>query len=150
MKENAKIKTLLSGLGFGESPRWHKGRLWFSNWVVQDVVAVDPDGRSEIIVSMPSFPFSIDWMPDGRLLIISGREQMLKRMESDGSVVTHADLSALGEFGYNEIVVDGRGNIYINGGGFGPGAPGVIVLIAPDGRRCMVRRCSQQTLCTCL
>src|SRR5882724_1283711 len=107
MKE---IKTLLSGLGFGESPRWHDNRLWFSNWVVQEVVAVDINGESEVIAHMPSFPFSIDWMPDGRLLIVSGREQRLKRMEPDGSLVTHADLRGLGEFGYNEIVVDGRGN----------------------------------------
>jgi len=130
MKE---IKTLLSGLGFGESPRWHDNRLWFSNWVVQEVVAVDINGESEVIAHMPSFPFSIDWMPDGRLLIVSGREQRLKRMEPDGSLVTHADLRGLGEFGYNEIVVDGRGNAYVNGGGFGPGAPGIIALITPDG-----------------
>jgi sugar lactone lactonase YvrE len=127
MKEILKIETLTTGLGFGESPRWHEDRLWFSNWVVQEVVAIDLKGKSEMIVRMPSFPFSIDWLPDGRLLVISGREGLLLRRETDGSLVTHADLNGLSDKAWNEIVVDGRGNIYINGD------PGIIALVSPDG-----------------
>jgi hypothetical protein len=26
------VQTLLTGLAFGESPRWHEGRLWFADW----------------------------------------------------------------------------------------------------------------------
>ena len=65
------LKTLMTGLAFGESPRWHDGRLWFSNWVGQEIIAVDLSGNSEIIARVPfdSFPFSIDWLPDGRLLM---------------------------------------------------------------------------------
>src|SRR3982750_4711980 len=107
------MQTLLTGLGFGESPRWHEGRLWFSNWGMQEVVAVNVEGESEIILRMPSFPFSIDWLPDGRLLITSGADGLLRRMEQDGSLVTHADLTSLAR-GCNEIVVDGRGNTYVN------------------------------------
>jgi len=137
IKKTPEIKTLATGLGFGESPRWHNNRLWFSNWVVQDVVAMDPDGKMEVITKMPSFPFSIDWLPDGRLVIISGRERLLMRVESDGSLVTYADLTALSG-GCNEIVADGRGNIYVNGSGLNPApgeqfAPGIIALIRPDG-----------------
>ena len=71
------VQTLLTGLGFGESPRWHEDRLWFSNWGMQEIVAVDLDGKSEVILRMPSFPFSIDWLPDGRLLVTSGRDGRL-------------------------------------------------------------------------
>ncbi|MGZ3835437.1 MAG: SMP-30/gluconolactonase/LRE family protein [Mucilaginibacter sp.] len=132
MKSNTnEIKTLMTGLGFGESPRWHIDRLWFSNWVADEIIALDLNGSSEIIVRMPSFPFSIDWLPDDSLLIISGREQQLLRMEPGGSLVPHADLSRLSGGGFNEIVVDGRGNVYINGGGFN--GPGFIALVAPDG-----------------
>ncbi len=131
------VQTLMTGLAFGESPRWHEDRLWFSNWGAQEVVAVDLDGNSEVILRMPSFPFSIDWLPDGRLLITSGREGLLRRMEPDGSLVSHADLTGLAG-GWNEIVVDGRGNAYINGGGFDllageKFAPGIIALVTPDG-----------------
>lgn len=133
MKEISKIKTLKTGLGFGESPRWHGGRLWFSNWVANEVVAVDPNGISEVITPMPSFPFSIDWLPDGRLLIISGRERLLMQIEPDGSMAVYADLGSFSEHGYNEIVVDGRGNTYVNGGGFGQGASGIIILVTSDG-----------------
>jgi sugar lactone lactonase YvrE len=113
-----KLQVLMTGLAFGESPRWHDARLWFSNWDAQEIIAVDPKGKSEVVLRLPfpSFPFSIDWLPDGRLLIISSSDQPLMRQEFDGSLVPHADLSR----GFNEIVVDGRGNAYINGAGFNP------------------------------
>jgi len=133
MKEIPKIKTLMTGLGFGESPRWHGGRLWFSNWVANEVIAIDEHGMSEVIVRMPSFPFSIDWLPDGRMLIILGRERLLMQMEPDSSLVTYADLSTLSAHGCNEIVIDGRGNTYVNGGGLGQGASGIIILVTPGG-----------------
>jgi len=126
----------MNGLAFGESPRWHDGRLWLSNWTAQEVVAVDPQGKSEVMLRLPfsTFPFSIDWLPDGRLLIASSSAQPLLRQDSDGSLVAHANLTR----GWNEIVVDGRGNTYINGAGFNPlagekFAPGIITLATPDG-----------------
>ena len=65
---------------------------------------------------MPTtIPFSIDWLPDGQLLVVAGLEQRLLRLEPDGSLVDHADLSGL-PGGLNEIVIDGRGTIYVNGG----------------------------------
>src|SRR5262249_36436366 len=112
----------------GESPRWRDGRLWFSDWGAQEIVAVDLDGKSEVMVRTPfGLPFCFDWLPDGRLLIVSGRESLLLRQEPDGSLVTHADLRGLSDKGWNEIVVDGRGNVYING------SPGIIGLVTTDG-----------------
>jgi sugar lactone lactonase YvrE len=124
-------KVLLSGLGIPESPRWHDGRLWFCNWVDRQVVAVDLDGRQEVMSATGdrSMGYSIDWLPDGRLLLTGDR---LRRQEHDGSMVTVAEQSA------NEIVVDGRGNIYVNGADFdfagGEAAkPGWVKLATPDG-----------------
>ncbi|MGP3963826.1 SMP-30/gluconolactonase/LRE family protein [Nonomuraea sp. 3N208] len=127
-------RTLATGLVIGESPRWHDGRLWFAHWGAQEILAVDLDGKTEVVGrGRPGLGWSIDWLPDGRLLM-TGEE--LTRREPDGSMVTHADLRGLAD-GWNEIVVDGRGNIYVNGGcDFHPGegiAPGVIALVAPDG-----------------
>jgi sugar lactone lactonase YvrE len=122
------LKTLLTGLAMGESPRWRQNRLWFSDWGAQEIVAVSLDGNSEVVLRTPfGLPFCIDWLPDGRLLIVSGRESLLLRREPDGSLVTHADLRGLSDKAWNEIVVDGRGNVYINGG------PGIIALVKPDG-----------------
>src|SRR5262249_55435063 len=104
-------EILLTGLAFGESPRWHENRLWFSNWGAQQIVAVDLKGKSEVMVRVSTtIPFSIDWLPDRRLLVVSGREGLLLRREADGTLVTHADLRGLSEKSWNEIVVDGRGN----------------------------------------
>ncbi|HMF90469.1 MAG TPA: SMP-30/gluconolactonase/LRE family protein [Candidatus Angelobacter sp.] len=133
----AELRTLMTGLAFVESPRWRDGRLWFADWVALELIAVDLEGRSEVILRMPSFPFSIDWLRDGRLLVVSGRENLLLRRETDGSLVTHADLNSLSDKGWNELVVDGRGKAYINGGGFDlmageKFAPGVIALVTPD------------------
>ncbi len=130
-------RILMTGLIMGESPRWHDGRLWLSDWGAHKVVAVDVAGRSEVILRVPSFPFSIDWLPDGRLLIVSGGDRLLLRREMDGSLVTHSDLTSLSDHPWNEIVVDGRGNAYVNSIGFDfPGeefGTGIIALVTPDG-----------------
>jgi sugar lactone lactonase YvrE len=130
-------QMLMTGIAFGESPRWHDGRLWFADWGAQELIAVDLEGRSEVVVRVPSFPFCVDWLPDGRLLIVSARDRLLLRREPDGSLATHADLSGLSYYPWNEIVVDGRGTAYVNNIGFdfpcGEFAPGAVALLAPDG-----------------
>jgi sugar lactone lactonase YvrE len=136
--------VLMTGITFGEQPRWHEDRLWFSDWGRQEVIAVDLEGTSENILRVPSWPCCVDWLPDGRLLVVSGREGLLLRREPDGSLVTHGDLSKAAEPpAGNELVVDGRGNAYVNGGGFDlmagePYAPGIVALVARDGAARMV------------
>jgi sugar lactone lactonase YvrE len=129
-------KTLMTGLGLGESPRWHDGRLWFADWVAQEIIALGLDGEAEVIANVRSLPFSIDWLPQGPMLVTSG--QKLLRMEPDGSLATHADLGELSHHGWNEIVVDGRGNTYVNNicfdfMGGAEFAPGIIALVTPGG-----------------
>jgi sugar lactone lactonase YvrE len=127
----------MSGLAFPESPRWHEERLWFSDWGAHEVIAVDLEGRSEVVARVPSFPMCIDFLPDGRLLVVSASDGLLLRREPDGSLVTHADLTGLSDHPWNDIVVDGRGNAYVNNIGFdfpgGEFAPGSVALVAPDG-----------------
>jgi sugar lactone lactonase YvrE len=127
-------EVLLTGLGIPESPRWHDGRLWFCNWIDRQVVAVGMDGAAEVMATRDpashSMGYSIDWLPDGRLLVTGDK---LRRQEPDGSMVVHAEQRA------NEIVVDVRGNIYLNGADFdfvagAPPKPGYIKLVTPDGR----------------
>ena len=129
-----KPQVLLTGLGIPESPRWHEGRLWFCNWIEREVVAVDLDGKAEVMATRDpdshSMGYSIEWLPDGRLLVTGDK---LRRQERDGSMVVHAEQRA------NEIVVDGRGNIYLDGADFdfvagAPPKPGYIKLVTPDGR----------------
>ena len=137
VEREAPKQILMAGLAFPESPRWHDGRLWVSDWGAGEVIAVDLDGRSEVVARVRSFPMCIDHLPDGRLLIVSSSDQRLLRQEPDGSLVTHADLTDLSDHPWNDIVVDGRGNAYVNNIGFdfpgGEFAPGIIALVTPDG-----------------
>jgi len=132
-------RLVTAGLAFGESPRWHDGRLWLCNWGTGEIIAVDADGKSDVVLTVPAIlPYSIDWLANGQLLVISGREGLLLRQEADGTLAIHADLRSLSNSPWNEIVVDGRGNIYVNGGGPAPEpgehfGPGTIVLITSDG-----------------
>jgi sugar lactone lactonase YvrE len=136
MSSLPKLHVLMSGLVFPESPRWHDDRLWFSDWGAHEVIAVDLEGTSEVIVRVPSFPLCIDRLPDRRLLIVSASDGLLLRREPDGSLVTHGDLTGLSSHAWNDIVVDGRGNAYVNNIGFefgGEFAPGILALVTPEG-----------------
>jgi sugar lactone lactonase YvrE len=128
----------LDKLAFVESARWHEGRFWFAHWSVGEIIAIDLQGRSEVMAPGPqTLGWSIDWLPDGRLLVTG---ESLLRQEPDGSFVQHADLSGVARHSWNEVVVDRqRGNIYLNGAetanllaGHFP-EPGIIALVAGDG-----------------
>jgi sugar lactone lactonase YvrE len=127
--------TLLSDLVLVESPRWHDGRLIFSDWGAGEVLAVGIDGQREMITRIDAIPFCLDHLPDGRLLVVAG-DQLLVR-EPDGTLNTYAELGALSTKPWNDIVSDGRGNIYVNNIGFdfpeGEFAPGFIAQVSPDG-----------------
>jgi sugar lactone lactonase YvrE len=129
-------KILLSGLMFGESPRWRDSRFWVSDWAAHEIIAIHPDGRRETVVREPSIPLCMDFLPDGKMLVMSGC-RILSR-EPNGALTVHADLSSLSKLNWNEIVVDGRGNAYVNNPGFdlmagAAFAPGMIALVSPDG-----------------
>jgi sugar lactone lactonase YvrE len=127
-------RVILDGLAYVESPRWHDGRLWFAHWGTDEIIAVDLDGQREVVARGPGgLGWSIGWLPDGRLLTTGAG---LFRHEPDGTRVKHAELSDLAG-DWNELVVDGRGNIYVNGRcefDFSGGPPvGIIALVTPDG-----------------
>jgi sugar lactone lactonase YvrE len=131
-------RVVKDGLVMGESPRWHGGRLWVCDWGAREILAIGADGTSEIVVAgAPALPFCIDWLPDGRLLVVDGRGGRLLRRERDGTFATHADLTAVAPPPWNDIVVDAAGNAYVGATGFdfpgGAFAPGLIARVTSDG-----------------
>jgi sugar lactone lactonase YvrE len=122
-------RLVLDGLGFPESTRWHHGRVWLCNWGAGEVLAATSDGEREVTARLAprTLPFSIDWLPDGPLLVVDGPRGLLLRQEPDGALSTVADLTGFGSPPFNELVVDATGNAYVNGG------PGLVVCVAPDG-----------------
>lgn len=129
------VNLLMENIVLGECPRWHDGRLWFSDWGARELVAVDMTGRHEVMDRFDTMPFSFDWLPDGRRVSIAGKTLWVSG--NTGKREKWVDLDPYGEKGWNEIVADGRGNVYINNVNFDfPGGefrPGHAALVTSDG-----------------
>ena len=111
--------TVASGFGFLEAPRWHSGRIWFSDFYTHRVLSAREDGsdlRTEARV--PTQPAGLGWLPDGRLLIVSMLDRAILRREPDGTLVTHADLTPYATGIANDMVVDAEGRAYVGNFGF--------------------------------
>jgi sugar lactone lactonase YvrE len=130
-------RLLLDDLVFAEGPRWHDGRLWFSDIHAHEVVAVDLEGRRETLLTVPARPSGLGFLPDGRLLVIGMADRRVLRLDPGGAAL-HADISGLAAF-CNDMVVDGRGRAYVDNDAYDlfSGAeyrPGSLVLVTPDGQ----------------
>ncbi|HVT20935.1 MAG TPA: SMP-30/gluconolactonase/LRE family protein [Mycobacteriales bacterium] len=134
------VRVLMEGRGLVESARWRDGRFWFADWMSGDIIALGLDGTSEVVAHVASLPLCFDWLPDGRLIAVDGRRLVV--CAPDGSLSTYADLSHLGDHGYNDIAVDPRGNVFVNNVDFefpgGEPRPGFIALVSPHGDRVRV------------
>ena len=108
---------LTGGLHFGEGPRWHQGRLWFSDFYDHAVKSVDPAGQVRTEHSFEDQTSGLGWLPDGRLLVVSMRELAVLRQDGDNFVL-HADLSGLARHLCNDMVVDGAGRAWVGNFGF--------------------------------
>jgi sugar lactone lactonase YvrE len=136
------LQVVTDNVVFGESPRWLRGRLWFADWARGQVISIDPEHPTdhEVIVDLgrPTFPMCFDFLPGGELLVVSSPTRKLVRRAGRGALFAYADLAPLSEKPWNDIVVDGRGHVYVNNIGFdfpgGDFAPGSVALATPDGR----------------
>jgi sugar lactone lactonase YvrE len=134
-----KFKTLISGLSFTECPRWHDGRLYFSDFYTGRVFAVALDGTQEIIAEVPGQPSGLGFLPDGRMLIVSMRDRKIMLHERDASLVEYADLSDLAPWYLNDMLVDYQGRAWVGNFGFDlMGGAKVtttnLICVDPDGR----------------
>lgn len=110
--------VLLSGLGFGEGPRWHDGRLWFSDFYRHGVYAADESGREDLVVEVPTQPSGLGWLPDGSMLVVSMLDRQVLRWTPDAGLQPYADLSALADFHANDMLVDAQGRAYVGNFGY--------------------------------
>ena len=132
------LTPLAEGFAYLECPRWHDGRLWLSDFYAYRVLSLTgaDDVRTEAEVSQQ--PSGLGWLPDGRLLVVSMRDRRILRRERDGTLVEHADLSALAPFHLNDMLVDDTGRAYVGDFGFdlmagAPITPTGIIVVEPDG-----------------
>jgi sugar lactone lactonase YvrE len=111
-------RVLMDGIYFGEGPRWHDGRLWFSDFYAKAVksVSLAGDGRTEFLID--DRPSGLGWMPDGSMLIVSMTRRQVLRRSPDGDMSVHADLDGIATFHCNDMVVDAHGRAYVGNFGF--------------------------------
>jgi sugar lactone lactonase YvrE len=134
--------VLLDGLVFPEGPRWHDGRLWFSDMHDHRVVVVNADGTADTVVEVAGQPSGLGWLPGGALLLISMTDRRVLRL--DGETLNEvADLSGLAPFHCNDMVVDSLGRAYVGNYGFdldaGEEPTGTtLVCVEPDGEAWVV------------
>jgi sugar lactone lactonase YvrE len=134
-------RVILEGLIFPECPRWHDGRIWFSDMLDDKVIAVDPRGKAETVATVPGFPGpgGLGFLPDGHLLIVSMTEQRLLRLDN-GNLTEFADLSKIACGPLNDLVVDYQGRSYVGDWGFtvfpkkGEPTNPHMILVTPDGK----------------
>jgi sugar lactone lactonase YvrE len=132
-------RVVLDGLWFAEGPRWHDGALWFSDMHGHRVVRTTLDGRATTAAEVThDEPSGLGWLPDGRLLVVAMETQKLLRVEADGSLVEHADLSPLARGSINDMIVAADGTAYIGDMGQrihegGERQPGQTFRVTPDG-----------------
>jgi sugar lactone lactonase YvrE len=111
-------RVLAEGIYFGEGPRWHDGRLWFSDFYANQVKSVSLAGDMRSEFEIGDRPSGLGWMPDGSTLIVSMTKRHLLRRTRDGKIALHADLGAIATFHCNDMVVDASGRAYVGNFGF--------------------------------
>ena len=111
------MKHLIGGIDFGEGPRWHNGRLWYSDFHQKTVYSVDLNGERNVEFTLDDQPSGLGWMPDGSMLVVSMINRQVLRVSSDG-VSVHADLSELATWHCNDMVVGSSGHAYVGNFGF--------------------------------
>jgi sugar lactone lactonase YvrE len=116
--ETLHAEPFLSGLFFGECPRWHEGRLWYSDFFDHAVCSVSPEGERRVEVAFDGEPAGLGWLPDGRLLINSRLDRVIMRREDDGTLVVHGDLRPWATWHANDMVVATNGQAYAGNFGF--------------------------------
>jgi sugar lactone lactonase YvrE len=111
--------TVVADAHFLEAPRWHEGRIWFSDFYGYRVSSAREDGSDlRVEAEVPGQPAGLGWLPDGRLLVVSMTDRRVLRREPDGTLVTHADLSSHATGHTNDMVVDAGGRAYVGNFGF--------------------------------
>ncbi len=109
---------VVDGIDFGEGPRWHLGRLWFSDFYQGTISSVGHDRQRRVEVQWEGQPSGLGWLPDGRLLFVSMLDRRVMRREADGTIVEHADLDGIATGHCNDMVVGPQGNAYVGNFGF--------------------------------
>jgi sugar lactone lactonase YvrE len=132
------LDTVMEGLSFGEAPRWRPEGLYFVDIYLHQIGLLRANGTCEVVATLQGPVSGLGWLPDGRLLVVAMREKQVMRLEANGQIVVHADLSSIATGLANDMVVAGDGTAFVGNFGFSlhppsPFRPAALARISPDG-----------------
>ena len=152
MQRTYMAEVVRGGLAFGEGPRWHDGRLWYSDFWRHAVFSMSADGSSERLeLSVPTQPSGLGWLPDGSMLVVSMTDRCVLRWSPGTEPTVHADIAEHCGHWANDLLVGPDGTAYVGNFGFdldafiadegaaalysSPGPPRTnLVVLAPSGQ----------------
>jgi sugar lactone lactonase YvrE len=124
--------VVAEGFVFGEGPRWHDGRLWFSDMAAGEVLALGEGGELEVVLRTPH-PSGLGWSIDGTLLVAVLFSPRILRVDDGEASLAH-DLSDHC-WATNDMVMGPDGVLYVdlytNERGAAPS--GGIGMVTPEG-----------------
>ncbi len=102
----------VDGFVYGEGPRWHNGRLWFTDGPAGRVYSVDEDGKLVVQADVPHAS-GLGWLPDGTLVVSALFDALIYHVDPQGDVVATVDLSGLASM-TNDLLVAPDGRTYVD------------------------------------
>lgn len=122
----------VDGIVYGEGPRWHDDRLWFTDGLAGRVYSVGETGDLGVELELARAS-GLGWLPDGTLVVSTLFAAELHHADRHGNLTASYDVSHLA-WSTNDLLVapDGRAyvDLYIADGRTLTGGIG---LVPPDG-----------------
>jgi sugar lactone lactonase YvrE len=115
--ETLSARVLREGLAFGEDPRWHDGRLWYSDFYRRAIYSIDTEGDERLEHEVEGQPSGLGWLPDGDLLCVSMLDHQVLRFH-DGQSSLFCDIAPYCGFWANDMVTSVTGVSYVGNFGF--------------------------------
>lgn len=132
------VQTVSTGHTFLESPRWHEGALYVSDFFAKEILRFpDGTGAPEVVATVEGIPSGLGWLPDGQMLVVSMLDQQILCLTNDG-LVQHADLKGRVRGVPNDMLVDDDGRCYVGSTAHSWGdesdfGPTSLLVVQPDG-----------------
>lgn len=142
--EYTELTPLVTQGKYFEGPRWHGGKLWFVDSLAMKLLRVSLAGECETVCAIPGIAGGMGFLPSGDAVVTSMFDRKLLKL-ANGELSVFRDLSGVAAGTIDDMIIDGKGRIYVGDLGFdlmtgGSHDHGQIILVTPNGDAKVVAR----------